>query len=92
MIGTRYQVAVPRWTDKDGAKRGGYVRNCTLRAIINAGETPAHDDVARWYGADAPKSVFKPSKPRRLVFEYAPGEFIIVPDVPRNRGTWRSLD
>lgn len=76
----RYEVTIPAWGDKP---RRAHV--CVLAASIAVGRVPMPGEVLRYYGPDAPKSAFKSSSVARIVFEVEgdPGNYIIVPEVPR---------
>lgn len=82
---TDYYLRVPAWTDKAGNTRGGYTCRVCLAAVLRAGKTPHPKLVEKFYGADAPREVFGPKRVDRFVFRKDSGDYIIVPDVARNR-------
>lgn len=60
----------------------------TLVDVIEKHVKPKVEQVTKYYGFDAPKSAFKPSNARRLVFVHPHRDggdsYVIMPEVPRN--------
>ena len=83
-----YFVHIPKWVDREGGERGGYTAKCDLAGVIRAGKTPHPKLVERVYGDDAPKKVYHAAPHDRLLFRRSEGDYIIVPDVARNRDLW----
>lgn len=66
-----------------------YQGPATLVDVIEKHAKPKAEQITTYYGFDAPKSAFKPSNARRLIFKYITnaGEYsyVIMPEVSRNR-------
>ena len=87
-----YLLRIPVWIDALGRRRGGKTYDVALIATLPAGEEAPPARIREYYGADAPKDVYRPLSVARLIFQAGDGRFIVVPDVPRNKRSWKLKD
>lgn len=85
-----YRLRVPEWEDRSGNTHSE--RNLIVELVdtLWGGIEPAHDSVFKYYGIP-PRSAFKAIEADRLVFWNEDAGYIIVPDVPSNKGLWQEL-
>ena len=85
-----YRLRVPEWEDRNGDIHPERNLIVDLVDTLYGGLEPEHDLVFKYYGIP-PRSAFKAVEADRLVFWNEDTGYIIVPDVPSNRGLWREL-
>ena len=85
-----YNLTIPEWEDRDGEFHAERHLVVDLVDTLYGGLEPSHDLVFKYYGIP-PKSAFKAVDVDRLVFWSEDTGYIIVPDVPSNRGLWQEL-
>lgn len=88
-----YRITTPGWTNKKtGEVKPTRSFNAELVETLLANSPQPSDLIFKYYGEDAPASVFKPSMHDRLVFKRGEDDYIIIPNIPFNRNMWTKLD
>ncbi len=83
-----YRITVPSWTDKKPVRSF----NAELVEILLANSPQPSDLIFKYYGEDAPASVFRPIGHDRLVFKRGENDYIIIPNISFNRHLWSKLN
>lgn len=88
-----YRVTIPGWINKKTQEvKPTRSFNAELVETLLANSPQPSDLMFKYYGEDAPASVFQPSKHDRLVFKRGEDDYIIIPNIPPNRHLWSKLD
>lgn len=87
-----YRITIPAWTDKKTGEHKAFRSfNAELVEILLANSPQPPELILKYYGENAPASVFKPSANDRLVFYADHSGYIIIPNIPPNKGMWHDL-
>lgn len=88
-----YRITIPSWTNvKTGETKPASSFNAELVETLLANSPQPSDLIFKYYGEDAPASVFHPSMHDRLVFKRGENDYIIIPNIQPNRHLWSKLD
>lgn len=87
-----YRITTPGWTNrKTGEHKPRQSFNAELVETLLANSPQPPELIFKYYGDDAPASVFKPAIYDRLVFFAESHGYTIIPNVPFNRDMWTKL-
>lgn len=94
-----YRITIPEWTHKQsGEYHPERSYNANLVEVLLANSPVPSNLVFKYYGENAPASVFRPQPHDRLVFqkitngEPEEGYYVVIPNIPRDYVAWSKLD
>jgi len=85
-----YKLRIPEWEDRNGDVHPEQNEIVELVDTLWGGVEPPHDLIFKYYGIP-PRTAFKAIEADRLVFHNENMGYIIVPDVPQNKGLWNKI-
>lgn len=83
-----YKLRIPEWEDLNGDVHPERNEIVELVDTLLGGFEPPHDLIFKYYGIP-PRTAFKATEADRLVFYNHDMGYVIVPDVPQNKGLWK---
>lgn len=87
-----YRVSINAWINvRTGEFKPRRSYNAELVETLLANSPQPPELILKYYGDEAPASVFKPAKYDRLVFLAEDHGYIIIPNVPFNKPMWAKL-
>lgn len=88
-----FRITIPNWTNKKtGEVHEQRSFNAELVETLLANSPQPSELIFKYYGDQAPASVFNPQRDDRLVFWNEDTGYIIMPNVPFNKHLWSKLD
>ncbi len=87
-----YEVTTPEWTNqRTGEHHPLRSFNAELVEVLLANSPQPANIILKYYGYNAPASAFKPSVNDRLVFHNYEHNYVIIPNVARNKRIWKKI-
>ena len=83
------RVTIPEWTHrKTGITHEAFCEVCELVDVIIMNGKPKSEDVLKYYGVQAPKSVYEAIGVDRMILQREDGTYIVMPNTPKTGKLW----